>query len=131
MLALSESQLRDWLDAYGRAWESQDPDAAAPLFTEDTEYFETPFVEPARGRKGVHAYWTATTGNHEGVKFTYEIKAVTGNIGIARWSSRFTRVSTGAAVHLDGVFVLEFGEDGLCSRLREWWHCSEGGQPDG
>jgi uncharacterized protein (TIGR02246 family) len=126
MTTLTESQLRDWLDAYGRAWEGRDPDAAAALFTEDAQYYETPLGEPARGRTGVRTYWAAATENQRDVTFTHEVLAITANRGIARWWSEFTRVASGAAVRLDGVFVLEFGEDGLCRSLREWWHRSEG-----
>jgi hypothetical protein len=32
-------------------------------------------------------------------------------------------------VRLDGVFVLEFSEDGLCRSLREWWHRDEATPP--
>lgn len=127
MSAITEPKLGEWLDAYGRAWESRDPDAAAVLFTEDAEYYETPFGDPARGRSGVRGYWAAATANQRDVRFTHEVMAVAESRGIARWWSEFTRTSSGAAVRLDGVFVLEFGEDGLCRSLREWWHRSEGG----
>ena len=39
-----------WLDAYGGAWETKEPAAAADLFTEDATYHETRFDEPMRRR---------------------------------------------------------------------------------
>jgi uncharacterized protein (TIGR02246 family) len=123
---LTELQLRSWLDAYGAAWETRDPDAAADLFADDVEYYETPFGQPARGREGVRAYWAGATGNQRDVSFAHDILAVTGNRGLARWRVEFTRVSSGTTVRLDGVFLLEFGDDGRCRSLREWWHRSEG-----
>jgi hypothetical protein len=53
---MTETQLENWLEALGRAWETRDPEAAAALFSERAEYYETPFVEPARGREGVRTY---------------------------------------------------------------------------
>ena len=47
-----------WLDAYGRAWETKDPEAAADLFAEDATYHETPFDEPMRGRAEISGYWS-------------------------------------------------------------------------
>jgi SnoaL-like domain len=49
---------RSWLDAYGRAWEKRDPEAATALFTEDSTYQVTPFLEPMRGRKAIFEYWS-------------------------------------------------------------------------
>ena len=56
------------------------------------------------------------------VAFKSEIVAVSGEIGIARWSASLTSAASGARVELDGVFVLKFDAGGLCSELREWWH---------
>jgi hypothetical protein len=50
---------------------------------------------------------------------------VTGNRGIALWQTTFTRAHSGHPVQLDGVFVVEFDDQGRCSRFREWWHRHE------
>ncbi len=122
---MTETQLQEWLDAYGRAWESRDPDAAAALFTEDVEYYETPFGEPARGRTGVRDYWATATANQRDVVFRHQTLAVTPELGVARWNAGITRAGSGIRVRLDGIFVLAFAADGLCCELREWWHRSE------
>lgn len=119
----------DWLEKYGRAWESGDPIAAAQLFTEDCRYFETPFSEPAVGREGVLKYWQAVPEGQAGVTFRFRVLAVQSSTVIAHWSASFTRVSTNARVDLDGMFLLEFAASGLCSTLREWWHRNEVAQP--
>jgi nuclear transport factor 2 (NTF2) superfamily protein len=119
---MNDQELRAWLDAYGKAWESNDPDAAMQLFTEDARYYETPFDEPSHGREGVRSYWAGATGSQSDISFTYEIIATLPHRGIARWSAEFTRVTSGKRVKLDGVFVLDFDSDGLCRVLREWWH---------
>ncbi len=123
---MNEIELRSWLEAYGRAWKGRDPEAAAALFSRDALYYETPFVAPAQGRDGVRAYWTQATRNQADISFSYEIISVSKGRGIARWQARYTRRSSGANATLDGMFLLEFDDDGLCRELREWWHLSEG-----
>lgn len=124
-MSVTPELAEDWLHRYGRAWEQADPAAAAQLFTEDCLYFETPYGEPARGRAGVHAYWTAVPEGQAAVAFRYRLLAVQAGTAIAHWSASFTRIASGARVELDGVFVLEFAESGLCRTLREWWHRRE------
>lgn len=102
---MDEGTFETWLAAYGRAWETRDPEAAARLFTEDATYHETSFGEPMRGRE--------------------EIRAVTENEGISRWCANFVRVPSGAAVRLDGVCLVTRNADGLCTEFREWWHKKE------
>jgi nuclear transport factor 2 (NTF2) superfamily protein len=128
---MKKTVLERWLEAYGRAWESRDPDAAALLFAEDARYHETPFSEPALGRDGVRAYWAAATASQREVEFSFEILAVEGSRGIARWSASFLWRAGGARGQLDGVFVLDFNADGLCEELREWWHKRRPREGDG
>ena len=127
---MNEIELRTWLDAYGRAWEFTDPDAAMRLFTEDARYYETPFDEPLHGREGVRSYWAGATGSQRDISFTYEILATLPHRGIARWSAEFTRLANGKRMKLDGVFVLDFDNHGLCRVLREWWHALDGPPQD-
>lgn len=122
---MTEERLHDWLERYGHAWETRDPDAAAALFADDAAYHETPFGTPARGKDGIVAYWRAATENQRDVRFSHEAVALTGDTGIARWWAEFTRTSSGARARLDGIFLLEFDADGSCRTLREWWHKTE------
>ncbi len=119
---MNETEFRTWLDSYGRAWEARDPEAAAALFSEDVRYYETPFLAPAEGRDGVRDYWANATGGQSDVAFSYELVSVSGDRGIARWWATFRRISSGARIALDGIFLLEFDDEGLCRELREWWH---------
>jgi hypothetical protein len=119
---VTADDLQRWLDAYKSAWEARSPEQAAALFAADTEYYETPFAEPFRGRDGVADYWRRVTAGQRDIVFTSRIVGVSGNIGVAQWSATFTALASGAAVALDGVFVLEFDADKRCGVLREWWH---------
>jgi ketosteroid isomerase-like protein len=118
-----------WLQRYGAAWEGADPAAAAELFTEDCQYFETPFSPPACGREGVLHYWSAVPEGQTDVSFRFHLLAVQSSTVIAHWTASFTRRASGSRVALDGVFALEFDDRGLCRTLREWWHREESPLP--
>ena len=114
--------VRSWLENYRVAWETSDPEAVVRLFAEDAAYQETPFTQPMRGREAVRQYWArVVVAAQEQIRFGYELLAVTEASAIAHWSASFVRVSTKARVSLDGIFLLTFGEAGLCKELREWW----------
>ena len=119
---ISEHDLGRWLEAYGSAWETKNPRAATPLFTEDAGYQKTPYDEPFRGRAEIADYWASVTADQKGIDFSFETIAVKDNTGVALWSARFRTISTDAPVELNGVFILEFADADHVSSLREWWH---------
>lgn len=129
---LTMTDLSNWLDAYGQAWESRDADAAATIFSEDATYQVTPYEEPHRGQDGVRDYWAGVTENQRNVRFEHEAISVSGNTGIAHWSATFDVAPDGPKLELNGIFVLEFDENGKVRQLREWWHLKsqEAGEPD-
>lgn len=119
---LTYAKLESWLKAYEEAWETLDADKAAKLFTKDATYRDDPYKDPHLGQEGIHEYWTAVTADQKDVDFTFEILSVLENTGIAHWHSELIQPSSGATIILDGIFVLEFSQEGLCNDLKEWWH---------
>lgn len=119
---MDRTQLATWLERYGQAWQQRDPQAAAQLFAADAEYFETPYAEPFRGAEGVREYWARVTADQRDVNFNCQPLGVVDGAGVATWSASFTAASSGTLIEMNGVFLLEFDETGLCRRLREWWH---------
>ena len=116
--------LNTWLDAYGKAWENQDPDAAAALFTEDGTYAWGPFAEPITGQPAIRRAWeTATQKNQAGIAFGYEPLAMTEDGRyVARWWSSMESVQTGQSVRMEGIFLITLTGDGRCRVFREWWN---------
>lgn len=119
---ITRSEAAAWLEGYKKAWEDRDANKAAALFTEDATYRDNPHNEPYRGRKGIRAYWSEVTADQRDVTFHSKVLTTYDGTAVAHWSAQFTSASSGATVKLDGVFLLDFDDSGLCSRLREWWH---------
>jgi ketosteroid isomerase-like protein len=112
--------LSAWLDRFGRAWEERDADQAVALFSDDGAYREGPFDQPLIGPAALRAYWAQLPAARPGIKFTYELIAVTDDGGVAHWRGIYTRASDDALVELDGILLVTLDEDGRCRDFREW-----------
>ncbi|WP_456426307.1 nuclear transport factor 2 family protein [Rhodocaloribacter sp.] len=122
---MTEAGFEAWLVAYGGAWEARDAEAFAALFTEDVRYHWMPFEAPKEGREGVAAAFRAAVARQSDIRFGFEIWRVTPEHAVAHWWCRFTRLSAGHPVRLDGVLTMEAAPDGRCRIFREWWHSDE------
>jgi uncharacterized protein (TIGR02246 family) len=109
----------EWVEAYRRAWEARDADAAAALFTEDSEYRTGPFYEPYSGQEGVRAYWTEVTATQADVSVRMGRPFVDGDRVIVEFWTEMT--NDGADITLAGALLLRFAPDGRCVTLREYW----------
>ena len=113
-----------WLEAYRRAWEDEDADAAAALFDERATYRANIFEEPYLGRDGVREYWQTVTRTQEDVRVAMGCPFADGSrVAAEFWT---TMRNDGADITLPGCLLLEFGQDGLCLALREYWHVQPG-----
>jgi len=117
------NELRDWLDAYGRAWERQDVDAFLACFTEDAEYYWGPFGEPLRGHDEIRARTEKAVSQQHGIVFGHEPLAITPDgRGIAWWTVTYDVPASGKRVQDEGIFLVTLDGDGRCREFREWWN---------
>jgi hypothetical protein len=132
----------DFMAAYKRVWEGQDSEGFAALFTEDGQYWNTPFQCQDRFelRK---TYWDRIK-LQEDISLTYEVLAKTSEGGIAHWHVEYQVASeelfaiwaqsTGTGIPgrkpgdplprliLDGMLVGTFNADGRATNIRIFWH---------
>ena len=124
--SLKTPALESWLQKYGAAWVARDAKAAGALFSTGATYQENAFEAPMQGRAAIEAYWARVTADQRDIKFESKVVSVSGNTGVATWKASFGLQSSGATIELDGIFVLEFDEQGACKVLREWWFVKPG-----
>jgi len=117
--------LTQWLDAYGKAWESRDAEAAAELFTEDAVYQWGPFGRKLRGRVMIREAWAEAVEDQEHIEFGYEVMTATARGGIVRWWVAADIPSRKMRGRNEGIFRLAFDESGLCRSLEEWFNSEE------
>jgi ketosteroid isomerase-like protein len=121
---MHEAELRSWLQAYGRAWETQDGDGFVALFSDDAIYSENPFDEPLVGVAAIRAYARLMERHQRDVSFGFEVVSVTPVV--VSWQATYRNVASDERTRLDGVFLLAFNDEGRCTSLREWWHADPG-----
>jgi glyoxylase I family protein len=115
-----------WLDGYGQAWMTGDPQAAVQLFTPSAAYHETPFDSPMVGAEAIRRYWTEGAKNAQtDVQFEATPLWFDGTTGVARWRATFRRVPSMGFVELDGTLLARFDDEMRCEEFREWWHRRE------
>jgi hypothetical protein len=112
--------LSEWLDAYGRAWETRDAQAAADLFTEDAVYQWGPFGRKLRGQVMIREAWAEAVETQANIAFGYEIVSATHRGGIVRWWC--SADEQGRRWYGEGIFRLAFDEEGVCTSLEEWFN---------
>ena len=118
--------LGSWMEAYGRAWISNDPADVAALFTEDAVYHYGPYGEPSRGRDAIVERWVSDPMGQHDIRFHSEPLAVAGDLGVGHWSVSFVRAANPSVrTEIDGILVLRFDEDGGCREHREWYAMRE------
>jgi hypothetical protein len=120
MTGTSVHAVTEWLEAYGRAWERRDADAAAELFSEGASYAWGPYEEPLRGRDAIRARWAEVTAAQSDVAFGTEVLGVVDAGGVARWWCAFDVPDV--RIELEGIFLVVLDENGRCTDFREWWN---------
>lgn len=120
--AITRQTFESWLRGYKAAWEGRNSPAAAELFTDDAEYYWTPFVPPQRGKGEIAAAWQGAVSQQKDIEFRFEVLAVSGATGIAKWHARFASLAANERVEIDGILIADFASPALCRVFREWWH---------
>jgi uncharacterized protein (TIGR02246 family) len=117
---VARTDIRAWIEAYGRAWRERDPDAVVAIFTEDAIYRSSPFREPHVGSDGIRAYWERVTSGQESLDLSFGTPLVQENRAAVEWWAIVEQA--GEETTFPGILMLSFAPDGRCEELRECWH---------
>ena len=108
----------NWIDAYRRAWDSNDPDDIQALFTEDGVYrFRPDESDPATGHEALVAAWLRDKDEPGDTTFDYEVLGVSGD-------RAFVQAVTNYLKHgdvYDNLWVIDFTADGRARSFTEWF----------
>jgi SnoaL-like domain len=120
---MNRESLQLWLDRYVEAWRTYEPAKIGELFSEDALYYYSPFDEQnhLRGREAIVADWLAEPNAPDSWKAHYVPVAVEGNVGVAQGRTRYFKPDGAVEREFDNIFVLNFDEDGRCTRFTEWY----------
>jgi ketosteroid isomerase-like protein len=114
---LERESLREWIEAYERAWRDEGTAAVRELFTEDAFYSTAPFEQPHLGVDAIVRMWEAERSSDEAFTMESEVVAVEGDTGVARIEVAYERPSP---QRYRDLWVIRLGEDGRCFHFEEW-----------
>ena len=114
---MKRQDLIEWIDGYIRAWNTNDSKDIGKLFTEDASYFTGPFDEPWRGREAIIDGWIGCKDEPNTTRFSYEILAIDGNLGVVQGLTEYLKSST----DYSNIWLIRLNSHGVCTEFREWW----------
>jgi hypothetical protein len=114
---MDEPAVRDWVDRYVHAWETNDREDIAGLFTEDARYYTAPHREPWEGHDGIVGGWLGRKDDQGDWTFSYDVLAVTDELAFVRGVTGYRS----EGVDYSNLWVLRLAEDGRCREFTEWW----------
>ena len=124
-MTLTKQQVREVLDIYIRAWESQDPALIGTIFTEGATYHERVMGEPIRGRDGIRDYWqTKVVGSQANITCELLNLYLDDGTAIAEWEATFDDRAQQVRKRMREVALLTFDGPQISS-LREYWASEE------
>jgi hypothetical protein len=101
---------------------AQDAEAIQHIFTPDAEYYERAFAPPLLGRAGIADYWrTKVQDEQSNIDCELLTLYVSEQTAIAEWECLFDDLADGHRKRMREVAILEFDDNGLIARLREYW----------
>jgi SnoaL-like domain len=108
-----------WMDAYVRAWTSNDPSDIGGLFTAGASYRTEPSAHPWVGRDQIVKEWIRTHDQPGTWEFRYEPLALAGTTAFVRGWTTYTDDEPHRSY--DNLWVIEFVDDGPASDFTEWY----------
>ena len=120
-MGLTKQDVREIVDVYIRAWETQDPDLIVTIFTEAATYHERVMREPIPDRESIGVYWQSKVVEAQ-ANITCRLLSLylDGDTAIAEWEAEFDDLAQGTRKRMREIAVLVF--DGhLIASLREYW----------
>jgi uncharacterized protein (TIGR02246 family) len=109
--------LKAWVEAYIRAWNSNDPNDIGALFTDDALYYTEPFAEPWRGREQIVERWLERKDEPGQTTFVWRRLVETPETAVIVGTTTYRappRVYS-------NLWVIRLNHEGRCLEFTEWW----------
>lgn len=107
-----------WVEAYERAWTSNDRKDIEALFTEDARYFTAPYRKPWEGRGGIVDGWLQDRDEPDDWRFASEVLAIADDLAFVQGRTEYLDEPRRAYSNL---WIIRLDEDGRASEFTEWF----------
>ena len=110
------ARVSDWMNAYVKAWASNEPEEIRALFSDDARYRTEPYTEPWVGPEKIVDGWLHLADAPGTFTFEWHPLAVTDEVSVVQGTTRY---ATGPVY--SNLWVIRFAPDGRASEFTEWW----------
>ena len=118
---LTKQDVREVIDVYIKAWQSQDPDLIVTIFTPAATYHERVMLDPIPDREAIRRYWQSkVVAAQANITCRLLNLYLDGDTAIAEWEAEFDDMAQGLRKRMREIAVLTF-EGHLIASLREYW----------
>ena len=117
---MNEQSARLWLEALAHAWQSQDADAMAALFTADATDQVDPFKPPVRGRENLRKGFAWWMKDQREIQMIIRKVDVIDNRFYAEIEASWMVISSGEKIQERGLLVCDMEGNKVCA-MREFW----------
>jgi ketosteroid isomerase-like protein len=120
-VGLTKQDVRDVIDVYIKAWETQDESLILTIFTEAATYHERIMREPIPDRESIGMYWRSKVVESQ-ANITCRLLNLylDGDTAIAEWLAEFDDLTQGVRKRMQEIAVIRFEGHQIAS-LREYW----------
>lgn len=109
--------LQAWMEAYERAWNSNDPAEIGALFADDARYLTAPFDEPRAGREAIVAGWLEDRDEPGDFAFEWQPLLETPELTVVTGTTTYVAPPRAYS----NLWLIRFGPDGRCREFVEWY----------
>jgi uncharacterized protein (TIGR02246 family) len=114
---VERADVERWVQAYERAWASNDPQEIGALFTDDARYYTAPHREPWTGRDTIVRGWLGRKDEPGEYTFRFEVLGIDGDLAFVRGWTTYAKEGQ----DYSNLWVIRLAGDGRASEFIEWW----------
>ena len=114
---MDADRVREWVAGYVRAWNSNDPDDIAALFTEDARYLTEPHAEAWEGRDRIIQGWLEAKDEPGETSFEFDVLAIDGDLALVKGETTYKTPPR----KYSNLWELRLEADGRAAEFVEWW----------
>lgn len=114
---MDEAIVKNWVEGYRKAWETNARDDISALFAENADYYTGPFADPWHGRDNIVQTWIDHADQPGDYTFRYEVLGTSENAGIVRGWTTYKNPPR----EYSNIWLIRFDDQGKCTEFTEWW----------
>jgi hypothetical protein len=117
----TDAAARRWVEAYERAWASNDEADIATLFEMDAEYRYDPWSEPERGLEEIVESWLKSRDEPDSYTFEWDVVGIDGDRAFVQGRTVYGPTADLGERTYRNLWVLDLSPDGRARSFTEWY----------